>query len=223
MQHNSETGWCRLARAVCHQPHPDISLHVLYSHEQQRMVASKSAHGHPFLPRNETAVSWRAHVWFPRLCRFSPSPIPGRRKLRRSFDLNIFPLSKTAPSPHTFSLKLYWFTCVCNESSSLRAGLLQLQRTGLLSSCGAGASRHGGFSSGCRTGSRHAGVCICSMSAQELQFTGSRVLAQSLCCMGLVVPQHVVSSWTTDRTSVSCIGRWILHHWATREAHQMIF
>ena len=41
--------------------------------------------------------------------------------------------------------------------------------------------------------------------------------------MGLVVPQHVVSSWTTDRTSVSCIGRWILHHWATREAHQMIF
>ena len=116
-------------RAVWHQPHPDVSLHILYSHEQQRMVASKSAHSHPFLPRNETAVSWRAHVWFLRLCRFSPSPIPGRRKLR-SFDLNIFPFSKTAPSPHTFSLKMYWFIYGCNESSLLHTGLLQLQRAG---------------------------------------------------------------------------------------------
>lgn len=116
--------------AVWHQPHPDVSLHVLYSPEQQRMVASKSAHCHPFLPRNETAVSWRAHVCFLRLCRFSPSPIPGRRQLRRSFDLNIFPFSKTTPSPHTFSLKLYWFIYGGNESSSLRAGLLQLQRAG---------------------------------------------------------------------------------------------
>ena len=28
------------------------------------------------------------------------------------------------------------------------------------------------------------------------------------------------SSWTRDRTHVSCIGRWILYHWATREAPQ---
>ena len=27
------------------------------------------------------------------------------------------------------------------------------------------------------------------------------------------------SSWPTDWTHVSCIGRWILHHWATWEAH----
>ena len=27
------------------------------------------------------------------------------------------------------------------------------------------------------------------------------------------------SSWHRDRTCVSCIGRWILYHWATREAH----
>ena len=26
------------------------------------------------------------------------------------------------------------------------------------------------------------------------------------------------SSWTRDWTRISCIGRWILHHWATREA-----
>ena len=35
--------------------------------------------------------------------------------------------------------------------------------------------------------------------------------------MGLVAPQHVGSSWTTDRTCVPCIGRRILNHCATRE------
>ena len=27
------------------------------------------------------------------------------------------------------------------------------------------------------------------------------------------------SSWPRDRTCISCIGRWILYHWATREAY----
>ena len=27
------------------------------------------------------------------------------------------------------------------------------------------------------------------------------------------------SSWPRDQTHVSCIGRWILYYWATREAH----
>ena len=36
--------------------------------------------------------------------------------------------------------------------------------------------------------------------------------------MGLVVPWHVGSSWTRDWIRVSCIDRWILYHWATREA-----
>ena len=30
------------------------------------------------------------------------------------------------------------------------------------------------------------------------------------------------SSWSRDGTNVSCIGRWILYHWATREAHDFI-
>ena len=30
-------------------------------------------------------------------------------------------------------------------------------------------------------------------------------------------PLHVGSSWTRDWTRVSCIGRWIFYHWATRE------
>ena len=40
--------------------------------------------------------------------------------------------------------------------------------------------------------------------------------------MGLV-PWHVGSSRTRDQTCVSCIGRWILHQWATREALDLCF
>ena len=41
--------------------------------------------------------------------------------------------------------------------------------------------------------------------------------------MGLVAPRHVGSSQTRDRTRVPCIGRWILNHWATREARLITF
>ena len=40
--------------------------------------------------------------------------------------------------------------------------------------------------------------------------------------MGLVASQHVGSSWTTDRTHVPGIGRWILNHWATREVQNFL-
>ena len=30
------------------------------------------------------------------------------------------------------------------------------------------------------------------------------------------------SSWSRDRTHVSCIGRWIFYHWATREADKCL-
>ena len=42
--------------------------------------------------------------------------------------------------------------------------------------------------------------------------------AQQLWRVGLVALQHVESPQIRDRTQVSCIGRWILSHWATREA-----
>ena len=35
--------------------------------------------------------------------------------------------------------------------------------------------------------------------------------------VGLVVLQHVGSSWTKDQTGVPCIARWILNHRTTRE------
>ena len=40
--------------------------------------------------------------------------------------------------------------------------------------------------------------------------------------MGLVAPQHVGSSRIRDQTHVSCIGRWIHYHWATREALKIL-
>ena len=47
---------------------------------------------------------------------------------------------------------------------------------------------------------------------------GSRAQAQWLWRTGLVVLWHVGSSTIRDWTHVSYIGRWILCHWATREA-----
>ena len=45
-----------------------------------------------------------------------------------------------------------------------------------------------------------------------LQNTGFRAHSlQQLSCTGLVVPQHVGSYWTKDRTRVSCISRQIFH------------
>ena len=41
--------------------------------------------------------------------------------------------------------------------------------------------------------------------------------------MGLAALWRVGSSRTRDRTCVSCIGRQILHHWATREAFWLEF
>ena len=60
----------------------------------------------------------------------------------------------------------------------------------LLSSCGAQASRFGGFS-----------CCGARAQGSGLQWLWQR---------GLVAPWHVGSSWTRDQTCVSCIGRQIL-------------
>ena len=41
---------------------------------------------------------------------------------------------------------------------------------------------------------------------------------QWLQCTGLVTPQHVGSPGTRDQTCVAYVDKWILNHWATREA-----
>ena len=65
---------------------------------------------------------------------------------------------------------------------------------------------------------------LCGMQALHC-YAFSCCGAQALDCWlsslwytGLVVLHHVGSSQIRDWTHVSCIGRWILCHWATREA-----
>ena len=53
---------------------------------------------------------------------------------------------------------------------------------------------------------------------QALEHVGSVVVAR-----GLVAPKHVESSQTGNRTQVSCIGRWILNHCATREVQRALY
>lgn len=56
-----------------------------------------------------------------------------------------------------------------------------------------------------------------STQATELPFLGSRAEAQPLLHLGLAAPPHPGSSWTRVRTHISCIGKEVLYHWATRE------
>ena len=79
------------------------------------------------------------------------------------------------------------------------------------SGCGAQASHCSGFS-------RCGGQVLGCMGLQKLQLPGPGAQAQELWYAGLVVRRHVGSSWIRDRTRVSRLGRWILHHQATREA-----
>ena len=83
-------------------------------------------------------------------------------------------------------------------SSFLCEGFLQLRQ--------AGATLHRGAQA-----SHYRGLSCCRAQSPDVQ-------AQQLWLTGLVAPQHVGSSQTRARTRVSCIGRQILNHCATREA-----
>ena len=52
-----------------------------------------------------------------------------------------------------------------------------------------------------------------SVAAAPRLYTGSEVVVHRLSC-----PRYVGSSWIRDWTHVSCAGRRILYHWATRDA-----
>ena len=68
----------------------------------------------------------------------------------------------------------------------------------------------------------HAGFRSCCSWAW-LWSQGSRTQAQYLWHTDLAVPQDVGSSWIRNQTRVSCIGRQILYHQATRAALSYIF
>ena len=74
-----------------------------------------------------------------------------------------------------------------------------------------------GFSC-CRA--RALGTWALVVATYALSSCGSQTRAQAhyLWHRDFVASQHVGSSWTRDQTSISCIGRQILYHWATREA-----
>ena len=91
-------------------------------------------------------------------------------------------------------------------------------KQGLLFGCGAWASHCGDLFCCGAGGLGCLGFSSWAMWVQYLGLPGSRAQAQWLWHTGLVPPWPVGSSWTRDWTCVPCIGRWILYHWATREA-----
>ena len=81
----------------------------------------------------------------------------------------------------------------------------------LFSSCSTQAFRCGGSC----VEHRLEGAWALADAAHELVSCwspGSKAQAQQLWCTGFVAPRHVGSSWTRDRTHVSCRGRQILNH-----------
>ena len=96
------------------------------------------------------------------------------------------------------NLFIYLFVFGCVGSSFLCLDFVQLRRAGATLHRGARASHYRGLS-------------CCGAQAQSLWLTGP------------VVPRHVGSSQTRARTRVSCIGRQILNHCATREAPFFLF
>ena len=65
-------------------------------------------------------------------------------------------------------------------------------------------------------------VCRCSLQWLLLLWNiGFRTCEiQQLWHMALIALLHVGSSWSKDRTYISCISRRILNHWTTREVHE---
>ena len=106
-----------------------------------------------------------------------------------------------------------------------RAGSLLLHRH--FSSCGkhratpswgALVSHCSGFSC-CRTEAPgHLGITAvaCGLRSCRSQTLEHRLNSYGS-WMGLLTPRQVESSWIRDQSCVSCIGRWILYHWAKRE------
>ena len=124
------------------------------------------------------------------------------------------PCGKLIPRADSFLKILYFwlhwvFVAVCRLFSSC-------SEQELLSSWGAKASHCGGFSC-CRAGTlgqADSVVVECMLSSCSSWAPKLRLNSYNT---GLVAPRLVGFPWTRDRTLISCIGRWLLNHWTTRE------
>ena len=106
-----------------------------------------------------------------------------------------------------FILFIYFWPCWALVAAW---AFLWLWRAGLLSSCGASASHCGGLSR------RRAGLQ--ARGLLSLRLLGSRAQAQKLWHIGLAPLRCMGSSQPRDQTHIFYTGRWILYHWASREA-----
>ena len=103
---------------------------------------------------------------------------------------------------HNYYFWLHWVFVAAWATS-------QRGQRGLLSSCGTGCSQCWPLLMRSAGSSAQAPVAV----APTLSSTGS-----IMWWVGLVAQQNVGFSQIRDQTHVSCIGRWILYHWVTREA-----
>ena len=107
-------------------------------------------------------------------------------------------LSFFSPQILSFDTYLWLFWVFSLVAASGRPLFLALQWTGFSLQ---------GLLSLQSTGCRCTGLSGCGTWAPHLQSPGP-----------IVALQHAGSSWTRSWTRVSCTGRWILYHWAPREA-----
>ena len=108
----------------------------------------------------------------------------------------------------------------CAGSSLLCSLPSRYGEWGLLSTCGGRASHCGGFSRGALALWGASVLVAC-----RLRRCGSQALEHRChsCVPSWVALQHVGSSQTKDQMLISCMGRQILYHWATREAQNCAF
>ena len=69
---------------------------------------------------------------------------------------------------------------------------------------------------------RHCTAAVESLSCVPLfaaPWTVAHGISQARILEWVAISFSRGSSWPRDQTCVSCTGRWILYHWATREAH----
>ena len=102
------------------------------------------------------------------------------------------------------SLMLCGLFCSCSEQGLLSSWGARASHCGGFSCCGAQALGPAGLSSW-----RHVSSVV---EEHGLKSTGSVVVVHRL---------SVGSSWIRDRTRVSCVGKWILFHWAAWEAQPL--